>query len=45
MVGGLALSAVLTMAIVQPMMSITVAWIEGRGRERGKTQEIEQPAT
>ncbi len=44
-VGGLALSAVLTMAIVPPMMSITVAWIEGRGRERGKTQEIEQPAT
>jgi HAE1 family hydrophobic/amphiphilic exporter-1 len=29
-VGGLALSAVLTMAVVPPMMSITVGLIEGR---------------
>ena len=34
-VGGLALSAILTMAIVPPMMSITVSWIESRRTDRG----------
>jgi HAE1 family hydrophobic/amphiphilic exporter-1 len=33
-VGGLALSAVLTLAVVPPMMSITVGWREGRKRRR-----------
>ncbi|NQV81665.1 MAG: efflux RND transporter permease subunit [Alphaproteobacteria bacterium] len=43
-VGGLALSAVLTMAIVPPMMSITVSWIEGRALRRGQGARAELPA-
>jgi HAE1 family hydrophobic/amphiphilic exporter-1 len=33
-VGGLALSAVLTLAVVPPMMSISVGWREGRKSKR-----------
>jgi HAE1 family hydrophobic/amphiphilic exporter-1 len=43
-VGGLALSAILTMAIVPPMMSLTVAWLERRRSDRGQAPTTPQPA-
>jgi HAE1 family hydrophobic/amphiphilic exporter-1 len=43
-VGGLALSAILTMAIVPPMMSITVSWVENRRPDRGSKPMTPQPA-
>jgi len=43
-VGGLALSAILTMAIVPPMMSITVSWVESHRPNRGSKPMTPQPA-
>ena len=43
-VGGLALSAILTMAIVPPMMSITVSWVESHRPDRGSKPMTPQPA-
>ncbi len=41
--GGLSLSAVLTMALVPPMMSITVGVIENR-KQRKEAAALGQPA-